>query len=157
MVALDSVLQKQIAAMGQGMDGVLTDAGKIYNTAYDWTTTAMLQGPERYWIDPESQQAQQAIQRKGQSDQVNREQQADGMRAALMLDKYKTDAKSFVDLVKVLVDAAIEEAKLTLSVAPIEAAQDVAAQGAQDAKEQGQASLIAGAPKQPNGAAGPAQ
>ena len=157
MIALDSVLQKQISAMGQGMDGVLTDAGKIYNTAYDWTTTAMLQGPERYWIDPESKQAQQTMQRKGQLDQANREQQADGMRAALMLDKYKTDAKSFVDLVKVLVDAAIEEAKLTLSPAPIEAAQDVAAQGAQDAKEQGQASLIAGSPKQPNGAAGPAQ
>lgn len=158
MVALDSVLQKQVAAMGQGMDGILTDASKVYNTAYDWTTTAMLPAPERYWIDPNSEQAKAAADRKAQQQEADRQAQADGMRAAMMLEKYKTDAKSFTDLVKTMVDAAIEEAKLTLSPAPLIAAGDVAEQGAEAAQGQAQASLIAGAPKpQGNGAAGPAQ
>jgi hypothetical protein len=161
MVSLDSVLQKQIAAMQQGMDGVLTDASRIYNSAYDWTTTAMLTGPERYWIDPKSEQAQKAAQGKAQQAQAQQQAQGDGMRAAMMLEKYKVDAKSFTDLVKTLVDAAIEEAKLTLSPEPLQAVQDVAAQGAEQAQQQGQAALAAGAPKPPgggggNGAAGPA-
>jgi len=157
MVSLDAVLQKQIAAMTQGMDGILTDPSRIYNAVYDWSTTAMLSGPERYWIDPKSKQAQQAAQGKAQQAQAQQQAQGDGMRAAMMLEKYKVDAGSFTDLVKVLVNAAIEEAKLTLNVGPLEAAQDVAAQGAQEAQQQGQAALVAGAPKPPggNGAARP--
>jgi hypothetical protein len=158
MVSLDQVLQKQMTAMQSGMGGILTDESRIYNSVYDWSTTAMLPGPERYWIDPKSEQAQRAAQGKQQQQAAQLQAQGDGMRAAMMLEKYKVDAKSFTDLVKTMVDAAIEEAKLTLSPAPIEAAQDVAAAGAGQAAEQQQASLIAGAPKpQGNGAAGPAQ
>ena len=153
MVALDNVLQKQIAAMTQGMDGVLTDASRLYNTVYDWTSTAMLPGPERYWIDPKSPQAQQAGQRKQQQTMANMQSQADGMRAALMLEKYKVDSKAFTDLVGTMVKAAIEEAKLTLMPEPIQEASEVAEMGAGAAASQATQAIEAGAPKpQGNGA-----
>jgi hypothetical protein len=151
MVALDAVVQKQVAAMGQGMDGILTDASKIYNAVYDWTSTAMLPGPERYWIDPKSKQAAAAGQRKAQQQQASMQSQADGMRAALMLEKYKADTKMFADLVKTYVDAAIEEAKLTLSPMPLIEAGDVAQQGAGAAASQAQMDAQAGAPAQQPG------
>ena len=154
MVALDNVLQKQIAAMTQGMDGVLTDASRLYNTVYDWTSTAMLPGPERYWIDPKSPQAQQAGQRKQQQTMANMQSQADGMRAALMLEKYKVDSKAFTDLVETMVKAAIEEAKLTLMPEPIQEAGEVAEMGAGAAASQATQAIEAGAPApQGNGAA----
>ena len=153
MVALDNVLQKQIAAMTQGMDGVLTDASRLYNTVYDWTSTAMLPGPERYWIDPKSPQAAQAGQRKQQQTVANMQSQADGMRAALMLEKYKVDSKAFTELVDTMVKAAIEEAKLTLMPEPIQEAGEVAEMGAGAAASQATQAIEAGAPKpQGNGA-----
>lgn len=155
MVALDAVIAKQVAAMGQGMSGILTDASRIYNAVYDWTTTAMLPGPERYWIDPKSQAAQQAGQKQQQQNAASMQSQADGMRAALMLEKYKVDSKSFTDLVDTLVKAAIEEAKLTLSTLPLQEAGDIAQSGAEAAASQAGASIEAGAPKPPNGGAIP--
>jgi len=160
MVALDGVLQKQVAAMTNGMAGTLTDASRIYNTVYDWTSTAMLPGPERYWIDPSSDQAKQAAARSQQQQQASMQSQADGMRAALMLDKYKTDIKAFTDLIDTMVKARIEEAKLTMSAIPLEQGAQAAEGGAMAAAGQAQMAVEAGAPApqpgmQPNGAAGP--
>lgn len=159
MAALDSTLQKQIAAMGQGMDGILTDADKVYQTLYDWSTTAMLPGPERYWIDPKSPTAQQARAQKVQQAQLAQTAQGDGMRAAMMLEKYKVDMKAFTDLVDSMIKAAIEEAKLTLQPAPLEEAGQIAQAGIESSASQAQQSLAAGAPAAPkaNGQAGPAQ
>jgi hypothetical protein len=74
--ALMAVQQQQMVAMQSGFDGVLVDASKIYNVQSDIVINSGLQSVERYWIDPASQQAQQAVQAKQQAAQEQAAQQA---------------------------------------------------------------------------------
>ncbi|HET7527795.1 MAG TPA: hypothetical protein VFK10_17765, partial [Burkholderiaceae bacterium] len=147
VAALQNVIGLQAQAMGQGLDGILTDASRLYNAAYDLIAASMLPGPERYLIDPSSPQAKASAQGKQQQQQAAMQAQGDGMRAALMLDKYKADIKAWSDLIDTYVRAAIEEAKLTLQPAPLDEAEQLAAGGASAAVGQAQQSLEAGAPK----------
>jgi hypothetical protein len=73
--ALMSVQQQQMVAMQSGFDGVLVDASRIYNVQADIVINSGLQSVERYWIDPQSQQAQQAVQAKQQAAQQQAQQQ----------------------------------------------------------------------------------
>lgn len=148
-LALQQVMAMQVQAMGQGLDGILTDATKLYNAASDLITSSMLPGPERYLIDPSSQQAQQAAKGKQQQQQAAMQAQGDGMRAALMLDKYKADVSAWQKLIDTYVRAAIEEAKLTMTPEPLDQAEEVAATGAASANAAAQQSVAAGAPTPP--------
>jgi len=134
-MALGQVIQYQTAAMQSGMDGVLVDDSRMFNAAYDWIAAAQLRTPDRYLIDPSSEEAQAAKKAKAQASQQQQAAQGDLVRAQLMLDKYKTDMQSLTDLIGTIVKAAIEEAKLTASPAPLQAAEMVAGQAAGDAAE----------------------
>lgn len=147
-MALQALLGMQSQAMQAGLDGVLVDATKLYHTVSDIITASMLGAPERYLIDPSSKEAAQAMQSKQAAQARSMESQAAGMRAALMLDKYKADVKAYGDLMKTYTDAAIEEAKLMLTPDPLDEAQAMAAAGATAAANQAQGAAEAGAQQQ---------
>ena len=57
---LAAMMQQQQAWIMAGQEGILTDKGKMYNTASDWIKTSQItDNPEEYLTDPESQEAQQ--------------------------------------------------------------------------------------------------
>lgn len=144
LVALQGVLQMQTQAMQSGMDGILVDASRLFNTASDLVTASQLSGPERYLIDPSSPQAKQAANDKQAAQQRSTESQAAGMRAALLLDKYKTDIGAWGKLLDTFSKAAIEEAKLMMSPTPIDQAQQLTGAGVAAAGNQAQSAAAAG-------------
>ena len=52
--ALGQILQQQMAAMQNGMDGTLVAPANIYQTVIDQVRMAGLPTPEAYWINPAS-------------------------------------------------------------------------------------------------------
>jgi hypothetical protein len=147
-LALGQVMQAQVAMMQQGKGGILVDDGRIYNAAYDWIAATQLRSPERYLIDPASPGAQEAAKRQERQQQLSMIAQGDAARAALMLEKYKVDVGALTDLVGELVKAAVEEAKLTLSTAPLDEAQAITGAAAAGAAQSAKADEAAGAPQQ---------
>ena len=132
--ALAAIIQQQQAWAMQGKDGELTDNGKMYNAAIDWIAANQLQNPDRYVIDPSSDEARQAQQGKAKQAQQGQAQQAAMIRAQLMLQKYEADLKALTDTLAQIVKAATEEAKLTLDPAPLQAAEMVAGEQLADSK-----------------------
>ena len=74
--ALREVLGVQQQAMEGGQEGVFTDKGKIYNTASDLARVQGIDNVDRYFIDPDSEAAQQAAQQNAQSQQMAQQQAA---------------------------------------------------------------------------------
>ncbi len=70
---LSQVIQLQVSAMQQGMDGVLVDLQNIYNAVTDWATYAGLDTPDGYLVNPSSPQSKQA--QKAKADQANAQAQ----------------------------------------------------------------------------------
>jgi len=145
-VNLQTVMNMQVAAMQNGLSGQLTDLQRMYNAASDFTAAVMLPGPDRYWIDPSSDQARKAAQASQAQQQRSMAAQAAGMRAALMLDKYKADVGNWQKFVDTVVKAAIEEAKLMHAPEPLQAATELAAGGAAATSSQAQGDVQAGSP-----------
>ena len=67
--ALSQSIQLQVAAMNQGLAGVLADATTIYRTYTDLLAMAGIENPQVYAIDPSSPAAQQAAQQAQQAAQ----------------------------------------------------------------------------------------
>lgn len=68
--ALEAVINKQTELFGGGMDGVLVNLQGYYNALTDWGRASMLDNPERYFLDPNSEEAQQAQQGKQEANQA---------------------------------------------------------------------------------------
>ena len=157
--ALQGVMSTQaaLAQAGRG-GGILTDDARGYNALIDWCYANNLRAPERYFIDPASPQSKQAQQQAQRQAAQAQAMQAAMTRAAMMLEKYKTDQKSLTDMIDTLVKAAIEEAKLTLMPDPLDEAQMIAGQVAGEANQAQKADVAAvqgqGAAARPNGAGG---
>lgn len=118
--ALAQVMSAQAALMQQGQDGVMVDASKMHNAASDWIAATQLRYPDRYLIDPDSPPAQQAAQQKGQAAQQQAAAQQGLLRLQFLLEKYKVDAQSATDALKVQADLAEAEAQLTLDASALE-------------------------------------
>lgn len=80
---LTQVIQKQTEIIMQGGDGILCDKAKVYNAMTDWLRASNIQTPEQYLIDPDSPEAQQAMQRQAQS-QAQQAQQMQAMQQQLL-------------------------------------------------------------------------
>lgn len=145
--ALSQVMQAQMALMQQGLGGELVDTVKLYNAASDWIAATQLRSPDRYLIDPASQEAAQARQGKQQAAAQQEAKQAALVRAAMMLDKYKVDVASGDKTLDAIVKAAIEEAKLTTDPAALQQAQIIGAQQLADTnQDEAQVDAMAGPP-----------
>jgi hypothetical protein len=109
-------LQNQMMAMQAGLDGVLTDAGGIYQTLADWVRCADLDSVENFYIDPDSEEAQRAYQGKAQMQDAQRQSEEDLKQRMFdqeqALDRYKHDTQLQFDRWKEELGAAIEEMKI---------------------------------------------
>lgn len=110
-------LSYQAQAMQMGLDGVLVSASKIHATMAELTRVADLDSVETYWVDPDSEEAQQAYQGKAQMAEAQRQAEEDLKQRMFdqeqQLDKYKHDTKLKFDQWSELLGAALEEMKIT--------------------------------------------
>jgi hypothetical protein len=150
--ALSGVVQLQSTIMQSPLAGQLTDASRIFNALSDLVVASQLRSPDRYFLDPASQQAQQAQQAAAQQQQ---QQQQAGMamqRALMLLEKYKIDSGSAENALTQIVNLAKAEAELTMSTQALDEAQMIAgAEAGQAAAGKAQAEAQA-QPGQMNGA-----
>ena len=113
---LQTNLTYQMQAMQAGLDGVLVDAGGIYQSLADWVRCADLDAVENFYIDPDSEEAQQAYQSKAQM-QNARMQQEEDLKQRMFdqeqgLDRYKHDTQLQFDRWEAELKAAVEEMKI---------------------------------------------
>ncbi len=135
MTALQGVIDMQIKMLTSGQEGELVDKGNLHNAILDWCRTVGLENIEQYWIDPQSEEAQQAAQQKqqAQQQQAQREQEMIQQQAQLQqqiyalgaqLEKYKHDTELLFKYADARLDAEMKEAEIVGSaVADIEKAQ----------------------------------
>jgi len=123
---LQTIIQQQTAAIGQGLAGVLTDVPQLYNALLDWSRAGLIDNGERYWINPQSKEAQQ---RQQQSQQKQQQQQQQAVQIAAMAataeqnaakisaiqDQVQANQDRQFDYWKEALHAAVEELKLGLA------------------------------------------
>jgi hypothetical protein len=83
--ALDKILTQQLQAMSSGADDVLTDYTKIHKALLDQARAAGLNAPEQYWINPQSDEAIEAMKGKAQSAQQQQQMQQQQMQQMAQL------------------------------------------------------------------------
>ena len=120
---LSTIIQQQISALQQGFAGVLTDLPQLYNALLDWSRAGLIDNGERYWINPQSQEAKQ---RQQQNQQKQEQQQQQAIQIAAMAataeqnaakikaiqDQLEANQDRQFDYWKEALGAAIEELKL---------------------------------------------
>lgn len=118
---LDKLLNKQAELASAGMEDVLVDATSYYNAFMDWLRVNDVTVPEKYAIDPRTPKAQQALRAKAAQRQQAQQKQDNFMNQAVALeqlraalDKYKTDAQLQFQYYDAVLDAQIEEAKMSV-------------------------------------------
>lgn len=121
-LALEQVLMQQEKMLTLGMGGQLTDLTQVYHAQLDWTRAAALDNGERYFINPDSEPAQQAARQKAQAQQQQTQamealqqqvassaMQVEGMKAAI--DKYQTDIEAGFKYFDAVLKAQVEAMK----------------------------------------------
>jgi hypothetical protein len=138
--ALTSVLGQQQNLMQQGLNGVMTDAARVYNAMCDWLRASDLPDPDQYFIDPSSDEAKAAAKRN-QDNQT--QQQAAAARQASQIQQQGFDfelVKQHRELAYKYwsdqLDAAVKEAELVAdgTTAVIQSGQASALQTMQERK-----------------------
>lgn len=124
--ALQSIIAMQAQVQQSPLANQLTDAGRIFNAASDYVIANRLRSPDRYFLDPASKQAQAAAQQAGQAAQEQKAAQAAMVRLTALLEKYKIDSDTASKALSDIVKLAIEEARLTMSPAPLDEAGAIA-------------------------------
>lgn len=113
MGVLSTVLQQQLQMLQGGADGVLVDEAKIHNTLVDFADTGNLSNPDRYWIDPESQEAMQAKKQKAMQAQQAQQQAAQHAQVQGQLIQAEV-TKAQAQLMRVQMQGQIEHLKTQL-------------------------------------------
>jgi hypothetical protein len=117
--ALRQIIQDQIFLVQNGMEGVLVNVERFYRAYMDWARVADVPIPEQYYIDPQSDEAQSALQNKAQTSKVEQQKRDNLLSEAVKLrkievatPKYVADQKTTFDYWAKTIDAEIEEAKI---------------------------------------------
>ncbi len=117
--ALSTLAEHQFKMAESGMDNVLVNLDGYYNLVMDWARSQDIQNPERYYVDPRSQQSQQAQQAKQQGAMSQQQLQQAFLQQAVELeqmrtamDKYRTDVQYQFEYWRETLRAEIEEAKI---------------------------------------------
>jgi hypothetical protein len=117
--ALSQVIDAQMMLADKGMDKVLVDLDGFNRALLDWARLSEVQNPEQYFIDPESERSQAALQDKQkQSQEFDMQkkalmQQAVGLeQLRLGFEKYRTDAELQFKYFAEVLGVEVEEAKI---------------------------------------------
>lgn len=99
--SLASIIAQQIAAAERGQDGVLVALPQIHNALIDYARMIGLNSPEQYWIDPASEEGQQAAQAKQQQMEQQKQEAAAAAQQQVDLikevEEIKAGAKRYSD------------------------------------------------------------
>ena len=124
--ALETTITVQKDALLNGLGGVLTDAGKMYDAIIDWGRAVMLPNPERYWIDPGSEDAIAAGEKQKADSDAQQQAVADLQlqlgHMQVTMEKYNTDQELRFKYFSEVLKSEIEEAKLVAEGADAELA-----------------------------------
>ncbi len=117
--ALGEVINTQMMLSDKGMDQVLVDLDGFNRSLLDWARLSEVQNPEQYFIDPESERSQAALQNKqAQAKELDTQkktlmQHAFGIeQMRIAFEKYKSDADRQFQYYDAVLKSEIEEAKL---------------------------------------------
>lgn len=115
----EKMLENQVALAREGMDEILVNADGFYATMVDWARAGDIKNPERYYIDPRSEQAVKALQGKQQAAQQASDMKDQLVAQAIQLEqirsaivKYQTDVETQFKYYDANLKAQIEEAKI---------------------------------------------
>jgi hypothetical protein len=117
--ALAQIMADQGALLQQGMDGVMVGPVNMHSARIDWAKASEISNPEQYYIDPQSEEAGQAIQGKQAAAAAQQEVQGAILQQAFALeqlktamDKYKQDTDMQFKFFDSKMNAEIEEMKV---------------------------------------------
>lgn len=156
-VGLRSVIDTQIAAIEKGMSGIITSMPKLYQAIIDRDRAAGIDNPEQYYIDPASEEAQQASQQKQQQSAKEQEAQAQLQQMLFTIKEREFESERDEAFFKEYVRLIIEKMKLTGS-AEVEflKALTIAEEEVTDGDNQGGQATLNGANSSGAGTAQPA-
>jgi len=116
---LGQILDAQMMLSDKGMDGVLVGIDQFNRCLMDWARMSEAQNPEQYFIDPQSDAAQAALQSKQQQAQELDRQKKTLMQNAFGLEqmrtafeKYRHDSELQFKYYAELLGVQVEEAKI---------------------------------------------
>lgn len=116
---LDKMLQTHLQLEQLGFNGILTDLEGFYALLMDWARIGDVPHPERYYIDPQSEQSLKAQEQRAKSAQAREKQKTALVTEAVNLQKIDTAAKKYdgdadraVRVWEKKVDTKLEYAKL---------------------------------------------
>ena len=117
--ALQQIIQAQMSLSDRGMDQVLVDLDGFNRALMDWARLAEVQNPEQYFVDPESDRSQAALQNKQkQAEEMDAQkktlmQQAFGLeQLRTAFEKYRTDAEMQFKYFDSVLKSEVEEMKV---------------------------------------------
>lgn len=118
-LALEKVMAKQTELAAQGMDEILVNLDAHYHAIIDWTRANDLPNPEKYWVDPLSEESIKAREIKTQATEQEKDNQDRLMSMAVELEqmriafeKYQQDTQLQFDYWNAVLQSEVEEAKI---------------------------------------------
>lgn len=151
--ALSQIIDAQLMLADKGMDEVMVNLPGFNRALLDWSRLNEVQNPEQYFVDPESEPAQQAMAAKQKQARELDQQRKALMQQAMGLEqlrtafeKYRTDAELQFKYWEGVLGAEVEEAKIVGS-----ATAELAARKAEGKRESQRASKAAERPSTADG------
>jgi len=116
---LRQVINDQMQLIAGGAANIATNYNGLHKALYDWQTSVGLDPTEGYFLDPDGQESQQAMQSAAESQQAQAQMQQQLTEIQIQLEQFKAqdesqkwqEAQKF-DYVELQQKAEIEEAKL---------------------------------------------
>jgi hypothetical protein len=102
---LEGIVAQQMQLMQAGEEGVMYDKASMYNAFLDWSRASGVANPERYFIDPDSEEAIQAQQQRAQQQQEQMEAQAEEQNRLFEMQKMVEERAADTADAKVIEDA----------------------------------------------------
>lgn len=117
---LERLLDRQAFLASVGMEEILVDVTSYHAALDKWLRVNDIENPEKYMIDPRSDKAIAAMQRKAQANQQAQQKQDALLQQAVALEqvrsaleKYRVDVETQFKYYAEVLHAQIEEAKIT--------------------------------------------
>jgi hypothetical protein len=117
---LSQLLDRQAFLAANGMEEILVGVSEYYAAMNAWLRVNDIENPEKFLIDPRSDKATAAMRSKAQAQQVQAQKQDALLQQSIALEqvrtalqKYGIDVKTQFDYYKEVLNAQIEEAKIT--------------------------------------------
>lgn len=117
---LERLLDRQAFLAANGMEEILVGVNEYYQAMNEWLRVNDIENPEKFLIDPRSDEAMAAMKRKAQQNQQAQQKQDALLNQAVALEqvrasleKYRIDVETQFKYYAEVLSAQIEEAKIT--------------------------------------------